>query len=50
MGDMSPVGRASRSGLIGTVVKVVCIGCQPPNVTATCEGVDRGLFYDECLR
>ena len=50
MRDMSPVGKVSKSGLIGAVVKVVCNGCQPPNVTATCGGVDRGLFCDECLR
>ena len=47
---MSPVGRTSRSGFIGIVVKVVCVGCQPPNVIATCGGVSRGLFCDVCLR
>ena len=47
---MSPVGRMSRSRFIGTVEKVVCVGCQPPNVSATWGGVSRGLFFDECLR
>ena len=42
---MSQVGMMSKSGLIGAVVKVVCVGCHPPSVAATWGVVIRCVFW-----